>query len=385
MAAAKPSYSTGFVIWSVPARIPAQACQGFCRQPKFSIAWCRMPLLCDPETADLHACRALLRGGSKSFDAAGKLLPRSIRDPAIALYAFCREADDAIDGGTGSLDWLQERLALAYAGRPLALPADRAFARIVDQFAIPRALPEALLEGFAWDAEGRRYADFSALRAYAVRVAGTVGAMMAVLMGVRDADRLAAAIDLGVAMQLSNIARDVGEDARNGRLYLPLDWLEEGGIDADAFLAHPRYSAALGDVVGRLLAAADEHYRQASNGITCLPLNCRLGIGAARLLYAEIGREVMRRGLDSVSGRAVVSGRRKIRVLLAGLPGMVVKLRPLSGACVPEAAFLVDAVVQTMPRPVFGPVAVPWWALAERMRWTIDLFERLERQERVQP
>ena len=120
----------------------------------------------------MAACRALLRGGSKSFDAAAKLLPRAVRDPAVALYAFCREADDAIDDGTANLDWLRERLALAYSGRPLAVPADRAFARVVQRFAIPRILPEALLEGFAWDAEGRRYQTLADLRDYAVRVAG---------------------------------------------------------------------------------------------------------------------------------------------------------------------------------------------------------------------
>jgi phytoene synthase len=339
----------------------------------------------ETETADLDACRTLLRGGSKSFDAAAKLLPYAVRDPAIALYAFCREADDAIDGGTGSVDWLRERLIRTYQGRPMAFPADRAFARIVDRFALPSALPEALLEGFAWDAEGRRYQDLPALRAYAVRVAGTVGAMMAVLMGVRDPDRLAAAVDLGVAMQLSNIARDVGEDARNGRLYLPLDWLAEAGIDPDRFLAAPSHSPALARVVGRLLAEADLHYRQAAAGIARLPLSCRLGIGAAGLLYAEIGREVARRGLDSVSGRAVVSGRRKLRVLLTGLAGMALPLRRLTGACVPEGLFLVDAVVQSTPRPVYADATAPWWAVAERMRWTIDLFERLEQRERVRP
>jgi len=342
-----------------------------------------MPPQFDSHAVDMAACRTQLRGGSKSFDAAAKLLPRTIRDPAIALYAFCREADDIIDGGTGGLDWLRERLTLIYEGRPLAMPADRAFARIVERFAMPRALPEALLEGFAWDSEGRRYQDFSELRAYAVRVAGTVGAMMAVLMGVRDQERLAAAVDLGVAMQLSNIARDVGEDACNGRLYLPLEWLTRAGIDPDAFLADPRHSPALGRVVGELLEAAGQHYHQASAGIARLPLGCRFGIGAAALLYAEIGREVARRGLDSVSGRAVVSGRRKVRVLVTGLAGMALPLRPLAGECVPEGAFLVDAVIRTAHRPVPVDSRVPWWDMAERLRWTIDLFERMEQRERA--
>ncbi|HQT75632.1 MAG: phytoene synthase [Rhodospirillales bacterium 20-64-7] len=340
-----------------------------------------MPLSSDRDASDQEACRSALRGGSKSFDAAAKLLPRAVRAPAVALYAFCREADDAIDSGTGSLEWLQQRLHLAYEGQPLAIPADRGLAWIVRDFAIPRALPEALLEGFAWDATGRRYQTLSDLRAYAVRVAGTVGAMMAVLMGVRDAGRMAAAVDLGVAMQLSNIARDVGEDARNGRLYLPLDWLHAAGIDTDAFLANPGFSPALAGVIARLLDAADLHYRQAGAGITRLPLACRPGIGAARLLYAEIGREVARRGMDSVSGRAVVPGRRKARVLAAGLPRMILPLQPLAGACVPEGAFLVDAVVQAAPRPAQAGAAIPWWALAERVRWTIDLFEQMERRE----
>ena len=173
-----------------------------------------MPQPSDPFDVDLAACRTLLRGGSKSFDLAAKFLPRAVRDPAVALYAFCREADDLIDEECGGLDRLRERLARAYDGRPFEIPADRAFAAVVARFAIPRTLPEALLEGFAWDNAGRRYHNLPQLRAYAARVAGSVGAMMAVVMGVRDAERLAAAVDLGVAMQMSNIARDVGEDAR---------------------------------------------------------------------------------------------------------------------------------------------------------------------------
>ena len=364
--------------------------------------WCRMPSpWTDAAAADLAACRLLLRAGSRSFDAAARLLPRSVRDPAIALYAFCRTADDAIDGagivasdgpvpqpgdsGAG-LARLRERVAAVYADRPMPHPADRAFARVVADFAIPRALPDALLEGFAWDAEGRRYADLPALRAYAVRVAGTVGAMMAALMGVRDAQRLGAAIDLGVAMQLSNIARDVGEDARAGRLYLPLQWLREAGIDPETFLAAPAHTPQLGRVVQRLLTQAEEHYRRASAGIARLPLTCRFGIGAASLLYAEIGREVARRGLDAVSGRAVVSGRRKAWVLASGLAAVAMPRHPRAATVIPEGAFLVDAVIQATRRPSAHAAPAAWWTLPERkLLWVIDLFGRLEQRERVRP
>jgi 15-cis-phytoene synthase len=302
----------------------------------------------------------------------------------VALYAFCREADDAIDEGSGGLGWLLERLTLVYEGRPLALPTDRALAHVVALFAIPRGLPEALLEGFAWDIDGRRYQDLSELRAHAARVAGSVGAMMAVVMGVRDSERLAAAVEPGVAMQLS-IARDVGEDARNGLIYLPLGWLAEAGIDPEAFLAKPRHSPPLGRVVAQLLEAAKQHYRQASAGIARLPIGCRFGIGTAALLYAEIGREVGRRNMDAVSGRAVVPVGRKVSALATGLGGMTLPLRSMSANCVAEGAFLVDAVVSIAPRPASTDSLVPWWDMAERLRSTLELFERLEDRQRVRP
>ena len=119
--------------------------------------------------------------GRASFFAASLLLPRRVHEPASALYAFCRLADDAIDevaGKGAALLTLRDRLERAYTGAPLPIAADRAFAAVVSKYAIPQALPEALLEGFGWDAQGRRYEDFADLQDYAARVAGTVGAMM---------------------------------------------------------------------------------------------------------------------------------------------------------------------------------------------------------------
>jgi phytoene synthase len=334
--------------------------------------------------ADLAACRRLLRGGSRSFHAASLLLPRSVRDPATALYAFCRVADDAIDhsgGRQAALDRLRERLARAYEGRPLPIPADRALAVVLARFAIPAALPEALLDGFAWDAAGRRYETLTALTDYAVRVAGTVGAMMAMLMGVRAPALVARACELGVAMQLSNIARDVGEDAAAGRLYLPLAWLREAGIDPDAWLAAPVHSPALGTVVCRMLAHADTLYARADAGVRRLPLACRPGIGAARLLYAEIGREVARRGGDGVGSRAVVPTGRKLALLgrsvaEAVLPGR----RPTAAGSLPEARYLIDAVAAAPPPP---PPPPPAGGGVGRGGWGRDQFERLGQRQHV--
>src|SRR5215470_11634502 len=208
------------------------------------------------QQSDLSACRALLRGGSRTFFAASHVLPRRVSDPATALYAFCRLADDAVDlhgGKLAALARLRDRLDQAYAGRPAPMAADRAFADVVASFAIPRALPEALLQGLEWDAYGRRYETIGDLRAYAARVAGAVGAMMSLVMGARAPEVIARACDLGVAMQLTNVARDVGEDARAGRLYLPLTWMRDAGIDPDAWLARPEFDVRLAAVVRRLL------------------------------------------------------------------------------------------------------------------------------------
>ena len=330
---------------------------------------------------DLAACRAALCNGSKTFLAASLLLPRGVHEPASALYAFCRLADDAVDGPEGRLGAvaaLRERLTQAYAGTPQPHAADRALAVVVARHGIPRALFDALLEGFEWDVHGHRYDTIEALHDYAARVAGTVGAMMALLMDVRSAEGLARACDLGVAMQLSNIARDVGEDASMGRLYLPRNWMVEAGLDPEAWLAQPVFSPALGAVVRRLLDAADVLYRRVDAGVARLPLACRPGINAARFLYAAIGHEVARRGLDSVSARARVPGARKAWLLLRS----VAQLAPTAAGPLPPLAatrFLVDAALAASPRE-----RVPARrSVAERVVWTAELFARLEQHDQL--
>jgi phytoene synthase len=332
--------------------------------------------------SDIAACREILRGGSRTFFAASHVLPRRVAEPATALYAFCRFADDAIDlqgGKAAALARLHERIDRAYAGRPFPTAPDRAFAAVVDRFAIPRELPEALLEGLAWDSQGRRYEDFSALQDYAVRVAGAVGSMMSIIMGARTPTVLARACDLGVAMQLTNIARDVGEDARLGRLYLPLQWVRAAGIDPEAWLARPFFSKALGGVVLRLLREADILYARSRAGISGLPLACRPGIHAARLLYAEIGREIERYGGDSVSRRAVVSPRRKALLLAQSTVALAAAPQNDGGAPLAEAQYLIDAVGPVSPSMLDRRRSEVLGRLEGRMVWVIDLFEQLER------
>jgi phytoene synthase len=307
------------------------------------------------EPTDLKACAEAIRHGSRSFHTASKVLPARVRDPAFALYAFCRLADDAVDlqqDKSGAVLSLRDRLALIYAGNPKDAPADRAFAAIVEEFDMPQVLPEALLEGLAWDALEHRYETFSDLVGYAARVASSVGVMMCVLMGVRDRHALARAADLGVAMQLTNIARDVGEDALEGRLYLPLEWLEDAQITPEAFLRDPKPTAEVRLMVARLRKKADRLYDRSEAGVRKLPLDCRPGILAARHVYAGITTDLARHRYDSINRRAHTSGRDKIRLMskalmhaatLSAFPqSAVLYAEPL-----PEVAFLVDAASET--------------------------------------
>ncbi|MBV9825840.1 MAG: phytoene/squalene synthase family protein [Alphaproteobacteria bacterium] len=346
----------------------------------------------DQGAADLAACRAMLRHGSRSFYAASLLLPRRVRDRATALYAFCRLADDTADdhgaaagGRREALTRLRQRLDSIYLARPAKFAADRALARVVHDLGVPQLLFEALIDGLEWDLDGRRYDDLDDLLPYAVRVAGAVGAMMALVMQARDPRALACACDLGIAMQLTNIARDVGEDARAGRLYLPRQWLAAEGIDAEEFLRRPVFDVRVARVVRRLLDVADEFYRLAEPGIALLPLACQPGIRSARSIYAAIGHEIARNGHDSVSRRAVVSTRRKLVLLARAFAGTASAWPNKAVAqtlndTTPAARFLVAAASSD---PEMAPPAPPRLRPG-RLIWLLDLFERLERAERAQ-
>jgi 15-cis-phytoene synthase len=334
--------------------------------------------------ADLQACVALMRTGSKTFFAASRLLPARVRASSIALYAFCRVADDMVDGGQYSLGeamaLLTQRLDAIYAGEPQDHVEDRALAIVVQRHALPRALLDALLDGFAWDAEGRRYDSIEDLHDYGARVAGSVGAMMCWIMGVRTPQALARACELGVAMQLTNIARDVGEDARNGRLYLPRQWLQQAGIDADAWQKNPDCTPALQGVVERLLQEADRLYAQSTAGVALLPRDCRPAILAARLVYAEIGQQLRRDGRDPVNQRAVVPTARKL-VLLACAGVQARWMGRPAGTTPPLAAiaYLVEHCGCSQADITSAPAA-PARSEIGRVGWMLDLMERLEQQ-----
>ncbi len=341
------------------------------------------PAMTDLSHHDLEACVAMMRGGSRTFFAASRLLPPRVRAGAIALYAFCRVADDLVDmpgGGEASVAVLRDRLDRIYAGTPLDVVEDHALSLLVQETGLPRHLLDALIEGFAWDAQARLYETIEDVHAYGARVAGSVGAMMSWVMGARQPQTLARACELGVAMQLTNIARDVGEDARNARLYLPRQWLREAGVDVEAWLQDPVFTPGVSRVVERLLAEADRLYKRSTAGIGELPADCRAAILAASLIYGEIGHQLRREGGDSVNHRTVVSTPRKL-MLLAGawtqagwLRAQAVPLEPLTAI-----AYLVEGcAAHNGAMASRAGAGFPNRGIPQRVEWVFDLLERRE-------
>ncbi len=328
------------------------------------------------EKQDLSACRELIKHGSHSFFMASLVLPKETAIPATALYAFCRIADDLIDAenaGEAAIQALGSRLDSIYAGKPQDYPEDRALAEVVNNYGIPRAMPDALIEGLAWDTTDRTYETLSELYDYGARVAGCVGAMMTLIMRTSDKRAVARACDLGVAMQLTNISRDIGEDARMGRLYLPRRWFAQAGLDAEQWLANPVQNEHITAMCKRLLSYADVLYKRSDSGVALLPLSCRAGIRAARVIYSDIGRQIAKQGYNTVDQRAIVPKPRKTYLLaksLATIPLVRSEQRvdALEWPPLIETQYLLEDI-DSVP-------SVP------RTEWLVSLFHTLDEREK---
>ncbi len=296
-------------------------------------------------TADLvQSSRETIRKGSGSFAGAAALFDAETRADAEMLYAWCRHCDDVIDGqelghGMAAPDALSanQRLTALYAktraalaGEPTDDPDFAAFQRVALTRHIPERYAIELLDGFAMDVSARRYATLEDTLDYCWHVAGVVGVMMALVMGVKPGDlaTLRRAQDLGLAFQLTNIARDVMEDAANGRIYLPAGWLAEAGVPEGEITARPHRVAVFG-VTQRLLAVAEPYYASAMAGLPALPLRSAWAIAAARGVYRQIGVIVGQRGARAWDTRASSSGPMKAWLALqGGLTALASRGRP---------------------------------------------------------
>ncbi|MFN7978785.1 MAG: phytoene/squalene synthase family protein [Vicinamibacterales bacterium] len=276
---------------------------------------------------------AAIRSGSKSFAMASRLFDPATRDLVWDLYAWCRHCDDVVDGQTlghdrvdvrdreARLASLRDGTAAAFAGTASAADPFGALARVVAATGLPRRLADDHLAGFAMDADGRSYATVDDTLDYCYHVAGVVGLMMAWVMGVREPAVLCRASDLGLAFQLSNIARDIGDDLAHGRVYLPGTWLREAGVTLTPGTAMDAATAArLAPLAARLVHEAERYYDAAWHGVPHLPGRSAWAVATARLVYRDIGRTVISRGADAWTSRTVIGTPAKIaRLAQAGL------------------------------------------------------------------
>jgi phytoene synthase len=277
--------------------------------------------------AALNDCREIITKGSKSFSLAAKLFDPQTRDAAVFLYGWCRYCDDQVDDAgkadsqaelQARLKSLKEKTASAFSFEPQQEPVFIALQHIVHRYGIPAHYALELIEGMAMDVKGTRYATLRDLLLYCYRVAGTVGLMMSHVMGLREESALRNAADLGIAMQLTNIARDITEDAAMGRIYLPLAWLDEVNINHGGISA-PENRDKLAMLTLRLLNEADRYYRSGDAGLWHLSFRSACAVSAARQVYSEIGSLLAKRGAHAWDQRTYVTGALKIWVVLRGV------------------------------------------------------------------
>lgn len=262
------------------------------------------------ERSELVAfARQSIRKGSKSFAAASRLFGRTTRERVWLLYAWCRRCDDLADaqdhgGRLGDQSDAHARLAAiraltarTFEGAETGEPAFDALGMVARETGLTQAMAEDVIAGFALDADGWQPATEADMMRYCFHVAGAVGVMMAVVMGVspEDEETLDRACDLGLAFQLANIARDVEEDHSAGRCYLPMDWLEEMAIPRDR-LMEPAYRPGLARLAARLAEMAQIHEEWARVGARKLRFRQRWAVLSAAGIYGGIAREVKRRG-----------------------------------------------------------------------------------------
>lgn len=277
-----------------------------------------------------HATQSIAVG-SKSFAAASRLFDPVTRRSAVMLYAWCRHCDDVIDGQDAghsatvvSADEVHQRLAeliaqteAVYAGLPVQAPAFAAFRDVVERHGIRREYALAHLAGFAMDVQQREYRTLDDTLEYCYHVAGVVGLMMAQVMNVSDELTLDRACDLGMGFQLTNIARDIVEDASVGRCYLPADWLDEMGIAKDQLTA-PQHRQALGVLGQRLVDLAEPYYLSAEAGLTDLSGRSAWAVATASGVYREIGVKVKAAGASAWDARISTSTADKLRLVALG-------------------------------------------------------------------
>lgn len=261
-------------------------------------------------------CQQRASGSGSSFYYSFLFLPPLRRRAITALYAFCREVDDVVDEcrepaiAATKLAWWRDEVERLYHGAPQH-PVTRALKPLLADFNLPQELLEEIIDGMAMDLTHTRYADFSALSLYCYRVASVVGLLSAEIFGYQDRQTQKYAHDLGMAFQLTNIIRDVGEDARRGRIYLPQDELARFGV-AEADLAAGRYSDAFTRLMRFQIERAEHYYAQALAALPAVDRKAQRPGLLMAAIYRTVLDEIRRDGIKTLTQRISLPPLRKL-------------------------------------------------------------------------
>jgi len=274
--------------------------------------------------------RHVLSKHARTFNLASFFLSKTQKDDAAVVYALCRTIDDLVDEAddpeTGRRD--VKLLAEMLQGERPPSPLAAAFLEVAARRNIPLQAAHDLIEGVVSDVGEVTVTSDAELVQYGYAVAGTVGLMMCGVIGVDQEWALAHAIDLGIGMQITNICRDVMEDASMGRIYVPTQRLVAAGINPEALRQGLVDQAQMATVIEDLLALADVYYASGDQGMPAIPTRPRVAICAASRVYREIGGELARRDHDVTLGRAVVPMWRKVTCVAQAI-GFAMRCRGL--------------------------------------------------------
>ena len=261
-------------------------------------------------------CQDKAAKSGSSFYYSVMFLPAERRQAITALYAFCREVDDVVDEchdlslAQTKLEWWREEVGRVYNGTPTH-PVGLALKDVIKGFRLPQEQLLEIIDGMAMDLSQTRYLDFKGLQLYCYRVASVVGLLAAEIFGYQDRQTLKYAHDLGLAFQLTNIIRDVGEDARRGRIYLPIEDLQRFNVPAKDLL-EARYSEQFRALMAFQAERAEKFYDQAFAQLPAVDRKAQRPGLVMAAIYRTLLREIARDGFMVLDRRTSLTPLRKV-------------------------------------------------------------------------
>ncbi len=252
-------------------------------------------------------CQDKAAASGSSFTSSFRFLPQEKRRAMTALYAYCREVDDVVDECSDAnvarttLNWWRNEVAAIYGGKPTH-PVCQALVPVVRQFRLPQEHLLEIIDGMEMDLDQPRYADFKSLQLYCYRVASVVGLLSAEIFGYSDRQTLKYAHDLGIAFQLTNIIRDVGEDARRNRIYLPMDEMQQFGVTA-ADILNGRETENFHKLMTFQIERARRYYQQAFDHLPAVDRKSQRAGLIMAAIYQAVLDEVVASGCHVLKER----------------------------------------------------------------------------------